>query len=424
MRNKKQRNGTGLSINSTFMSNNSNSQANNHHHLHHHHHHPNFILNNNNNHHGEEEEDENAEQYHNLIETKPEFNFYNMKSCLDNGYTSVNTELIPNTNLSDNLISTFNRKTLKHLASNEDSNKLALIKPFMESAIACNCASALSSNSSASESSSSNPSVLVQKLLPNTTSSCSSFAYTLSRANNGNKLAYEKVNPNVTSGQCDTHYQKLFRSNTTCSNGNGNHALINASVNRNESILVYNNLNDQHHQLNSACMSPKAAGIVTNSMNIPNCCVNNMTLNKTAALIYNDLTNVPKLIQIVNLEDACHNQVLLANDNTGTGKFYECIQLVNFLNNPNTTHVPTQPINKKKSTNTNNEDEQFYELIDDIQTNTSPIASTTSTSVETNKNAHLNKSTLSSSSSASLMRKKYPRTNPNYSIKTSTLRKY
>jgi len=283
MRNKKHRNGTGLSINSTFMSNNSNSQANNQHHLHHHHH-PNFILNSNNHH--EAEDEENAEQYHNLIETKPEFNFYNMKSCLDHGYTSVNTELIPNTNLNEHLISTFNRKTMKHLVSNEDSNKLALIKPFMESAIACNCASALSSNSSASESSSSNPSVLVQKLLPNTTSSCSSFSYTLSRTANGNKLTYEKVNPNVTSNQCDTHYQKLFRSNTTCSNANANHPLINTNVNRsnNESILVYNNLNDQQHQLNPTCsISPTTAGLMTNSMNIQNCC--NMTMNKTAALI-------------------------------------------------------------------------------------------------------------------------------------------
>jgi hypothetical protein len=198
---------------------------------------------------------------------------------------------------------------------------------------------------------------------------------------------------------------------------------MNANVNRNESILVYNNLNDQRqHQLNPACMSPTTAGLMTNSMNIPNFCMNNMTLNKTAALIYNDLTNVPKLIQIVNLEDACHNQVLLANDNNGTGKFYECIQLVNLLNNSNATHVPSQPASKKK--NSNNEDEQFYELIDDIQTNVSPITSTTSTSIETNKNTHLNKSSLFSSSSASLMRKKYPRTNPNYSIKTSTLRKY
>jgi len=132
---------------------------------------------------------------------------------------------------------------------------------------------------------------------------------------------------------------------------------------------------------------------------------------------------VPKLIQIVNLDDACHNQVLLANDNSGTGKFYECIQLVNLLNNANTTHVPIQSTNKKKSNNSN-EDEQFYELIDDIQTSASPIASTTSTSGEMARNALLNKSSLSSSSSASLMRKKYPRTNPNYSIKTSTLRKY
>jgi hypothetical protein len=143
--------------------------------------------------------------------------------------------------------------------------------------------------------------------------------------------------------------------------------------------------------------------------------------NQTAAFIYNPdtaLLHAPKLIQIVNLDSIV---------NPKQPQFYECIQLVNLID-PNTMNYENNNLNlfnpvNNTNINNRNEGEQVYDTIEDIVSRNNSIPNLTNTthfkplvSPKLN-NSNVNSTSQSYRTMSESFKKKYPKTNPNYSVR-------